>query len=294
MLQINHFDHLYGEKKVQPDAKYIFSELLETRSNSFGWNISPHIHPRLYQLFFVEKGSFRFYEASKEKQLEGPCLILIPPTFLHGFIYDSNAVGRILSLSDTIVESLLSESNILTPMLGSLQILNIFEEFCSPQRIKTLIETIDEELFSRYSEKQIMLNICLEQLFLVIYRLWQKNESATAESDHISLTYFRKFQHRIRQVGQTKTIIQLAEELSITPVHLNRICRSIADKSAGQLVQEYLLEEASKYLAYTSYSISEIAYLLNFEYPNYFARFFKKHTGMSPKQFREQNGGIYE
>ncbi|RYF69406.1 MAG: AraC family transcriptional regulator [Cytophagaceae bacterium] len=86
----------------------------------------------------------------------------------------------------------------------------------------------------------------------------------------------------------TYSIVQLADELAITPVHLNRICQAIAGKSASQLVQEHVLSEACKYLIYFSYSLSEIAYLLHFEYPNYFARFFRKHTGLSPTEFRDQ------
>ncbi len=74
----------------------------------------------------------------------------------------------------------------------------------------------------------------------------------------------------------------MAFELGITPVHLNRICNLATGKSAGQLMDEHLLDEAKKYLKYTSYSVSQVAYLLKFEYPNYFARFFKKHTSISP------------
>jgi AraC family transcriptional regulator, transcriptional activator of pobA len=79
----------------------------------------------------------------------------------------------------------------------------------------------------------------------------------------------------------------LADELAITPVPLNRICRLVAGKSASQLMQDHILDEACQYLTYTSYSVSEIAYLLHFEYPNYFARFFRKHTGTFPTEFRK-------
>jgi AraC family transcriptional regulator, transcriptional activator of pobA len=70
-------------------------------------------------------------------------------------------------------------------------------------------------------------------------------------------------------------------------VHLNRICQNVVGKSALQVVQEYLIEESKKYLEYTSHSVSEIAYLLKFEYPNYFAKLFKKQTGISPTEYRE-------
>ncbi len=292
MQQIDYYDRLYGERVPRPDAKYIYSESLETRSSRYDWNIGPHVHPRLYQLFFVEKGSFRLLESNRQTLLNGPCLIMIPPAALHGFEYEEDVTGRILSLTDNWIESLLSTSKAMTQMLGSIRVIHDFDEANSAERIKSLLSMIDEELFHQQAEKQIMLNACLQQLFLMIYRLWQSHEAESACSDHVSLTYYRKFQQRIRQTGQTIPIARLAEELGITHVHLNRVCQQIAGKSAGQLVQEHLLEEACKYLIYTTYSISEIAFMLHFEYPNYFARFFKKLTGVSPKEYREKNGGM--
>lgn len=135
-----------------------------------------------------------------------------------------------------------------------------------------------------------MLHLSLQRLFIVLYRLWQQNEAVQDSTNSLRIQHFRQFQHRVRQVGTTHNIAQLASELAITPVHLNRICRAIAGKSASQLVQEHILDEARKYLTYTSYSVSEVAYLLHFKYPNYFAKFFRKHTGLSPTEFREEQG----
>lgn len=295
MQRITQYDGLYGEAEprqasARPDGEYLFSELLETRSRDFDWVIQPHIHARLFQVFFLKTGQVTFQESTRQHQLTGPCVLTIPPTALHGFIYSPDATGRILTLSANLLDSLFPDTSTLAPMLGAVQYLTRFEEPNSARRVGELIEAVEEELFDSQPEKRMMLQACLQRLFLVLYRLRQQNEAGNAGPNSLSIGHFRKFQQRVRQVGTTHSITQLADELAITPVHLNRICRAIAGKSASQLVQEHVLDEAKKYLSYTSYTVSEIAYLLHFEYPNYFARFFRKHTGLSPTEFREGKG----
>jgi AraC family transcriptional activator of pobA len=101
--------------------------------------------------------------------------------------------------------------------------------------------------------------------------------------------YYRDFQNSVKKSGPfTKSVAQYASELNITTVHLNRICQAVAGKPASWLIQEHAVREAQKLLRYTSQSVSEIAYQLNFSAPEYFARLFKKHTGMTPVSFRKQ------
>ena len=290
MQRITQYDGLYGEPNTQSDAEYLFSELLETRSRSFDWIIQPHIHARLFQIFFVESGPFEFQEATQKRQLTGPGLLFIPPTALHGFVYGTGVSGRILTLSDVLVNTLFPNVSPVTAMLGTLTCITTFQEPYSVERFDKLMASIDEELFDDRPEKRLMLHAGLQQLFLVIYRMKEHHEAVALKPTNLVIQHFQKFQQRVRQVGTTHTIVQLADELAITPVHLNRICRSVAGKSASQLVQEHILAEAHKYLTYTTYTISEIAYLLHFEYPNYFAKFFRKHTGFSPTEFREAQG----
>ncbi|WP_375447095.1 helix-turn-helix domain-containing protein [uncultured Fibrella sp.] len=295
MRRITQYDGLYGEANTdtpghRPDAGYVFSELLETRSRSFDWVIQPHIHARLFQLFFIETGEFELQEATRKRQLSGPCLLLIPPTALHGFMYSADVRGRIITLSGTLVDSLFPSGSPVPVMLASLQCIPIVDAPDTARRVGELLKAIDGELFDNQAEKQLMLQVYLQQFFLATYRLWQQNEAIVPQATGLPFHYFRKFQQLVRQMGTTHTITQLADELAMTTVHLNRICQAVAGKSAGQLVQEHTLDEARKLLTYTTYSVSEIAYLLHFEYPNYFARFFRKHTGLSPTEFREGRG----
>lgn len=289
MKRFAQYDGLYGELTDRPGSEYLFSELLETRSRTFDWVIQPHIHAHLFQLFFVTTGQVDFQTATETKRLQGPCVLLIPPTALHGFVYTDDIKGRILTMSYSLIESLFPPESALFSMLTQVQCLTVFEEPYPAASVGELIRQIDEELFANQPEKRAMLGACLQRLLLVMYRIWRQNETTQADVNSPFLRYFRQFQQRVRQAGATHSIVQLADELAITPVHLNRICRAVAGKSASQLVQEHQLDEARKYLRYTTYSVSEIAYLLAFEYPNYFARFFRKHTGFSPSEFREQH-----
>jgi len=55
-------------------------------------------------------------------------------------------------------------------------------------------------------------------------------------------------------------------------------------------VHERMLLEAKRNLVYTSMTISVVSYTTGFSDPAYFTRFFKRQTGMSPKEFRKRVG----
>ncbi|WP_298396922.1 AraC family transcriptional regulator [Flavobacterium sp.] len=77
-----------------------------------------------------------------------------------------------------------------------------------------------------------------------------------------------------------------ASKMSITLKHLNRICKTILNKTATQLITERIILEAKRLLIDQNKAISQIADELNFENYSYFAKLFKKETGISPSDFR--------
>jgi AraC family transcriptional regulator, transcriptional activator of pobA len=283
-MKFQHYDGLYGELNAAPASDYIFSELISTRSKDFDWVIRPHIHTKLFQIFMVESGKVKFQDSFQEKDVENPCLIIIPPATLHGLRYSPDVKGQILTISVSILEKFFPFSTLLS--LTSPQILETFGDDYSLEEIQNLIKNIDQELFGDFPERQLMVQTYITQLFVIIQRILQNSESNYTEKSPF-LLHFKHFQKLIKTSESPKTIPEFAQELNLSAVHLNRICQNVVGKSALQVVQEYLIEESKKYLEYTSHSVSEIAYLLKFEYPNYFAKLFKKQTGISPTKFRE-------
>ena len=90
---------------------------------------------------------------------------------------------------------------------------------------------------------------------------------------------------------EKRTIEEYAQLLSITPNHLSQSIKVASGKNALSYIIERLLSEAKSLIQFTDYDISEIAYQLNFSDPANFGKFFKKHTKLTPLEFRKQSAG---
>ena len=97
------------------------------------------------------------------------------------------------------------------------------------------------------------------------------------------------FQTLIEQNFKSKKLPkEYAELLYITPNHLNALCKDKLGISAGELIRSRVVLEAKRLLVNKEISVTEIAYLLNFQDASYFVKFFKKYTEFTPEQFRKQ------
>jgi AraC-like DNA-binding protein len=86
---------------------------------------------------------------------------------------------------------------------------------------------------------------------------------------------------------EKRTIEEYATLLHITPNYLSQSIKSASGKNALSYINERLLSEAKSLIEYTDFDIAEIAYQLNFSDPANFGKFFKKHTGFTPLEYRK-------
>jgi AraC-like DNA-binding protein len=79
-----------------------------------------------------------------------------------------------------------------------------------------------------------------------------------------------------------------AEKLFMTPRNLNLICKSILNRSVSEIIETRKLTEAKNMLVNTHKTVSEIGYELGFNEKAYFTQVFKRKSGQTPTQFREE------
>ncbi|WP_130736939.1 AraC family transcriptional regulator [Flavobacterium sp. J27] len=82
------------------------------------------------------------------------------------------------------------------------------------------------------------------------------------------------------------TVHYFAEKMRLTPNYLGDVIKAYTHKSTIETIHEHVAEKAKSLLKETNLSSTEIAFELGFDYPNYFAKFFKKQTQLTPKQFK--------
>lgn len=83
-----------------------------------------------------------------------------------------------------------------------------------------------------------------------------------------------------------RSVNYYAEKLNITPKHLSAVAKETSGHTAGDWIDSYVVLEAKMLLNNSELSIQEISSRLNFANQSFFGKYFKHHTGMSPRSYR--------
>ncbi|MBK5721255.1 AraC family transcriptional regulator [Dysgonomonas sp. Marseille-P4677] len=84
-----------------------------------------------------------------------------------------------------------------------------------------------------------------------------------------------------------KSLKFYADKMFLTPKYLSTIIKERTGRTAFSWINEALISSTKHMLKTTDLTILQISEELNFPNPSFFGRFFKKHTGMTPVQYRE-------
>ena len=76
-----------------------------------------------------------------------------------------------------------------------------------------------------------------------------------------------------------------AGKMFLTPKHLSTVVKEVSGKTAGEWIDSLVILEAKALLKSSEQSIQEIADELHFANQSFFGKYFKHHTGMSPKEY---------
>ncbi len=225
------------------------------------------------------------------RSLEAPQLIVVPAMSIHGFHFSPDTQGHIITLSRPLVERLQARLDSQSGVLSN----------PDAHALGTTRHHGASLPWSSRSTTSIAIppwgaRTCWKPGGSADHRDGTTGRDGRSQPSRArprqrdkAREHLQAYQTLIEaQFSQQPGIEHFAEQLGVTSAHLNTLCRRLAGRSALQLLHERLLLEAKRQLTYTNLTIGEVAEGLGFSEPAYFTRFFKRLTGLPPKDFRRR------
>ena len=154
--------------------------------------------------------------------------------------------------------------------------------------IEALFKNIYEENLEQHWKKKQLIISYLTQLYIHLNRYIENHSSVNFTELRHYQTLFSKFEKLVdKHFIILKKASQYADLMNITPKHLNRIVKSISDKTTTDVITDRIILEAKRQLLYTNDSLTEIANSLGYDDYTYFSKNFKKNVSIKPSDFRK-------
>ena len=163
------------------------------------------------------------------------------------------------------------------------------EEMAQYMKAVDMLEIISDTPIFRYSHRHDMLmaqtDIMVEMLD-ACRREIDEEERAINRNRSIFNTFSNLLALHYREQHE---VAFYAEKAHLTTRHFSVIIKDVVGISASDYIEQYLATQAKNLLASRpDLSIQQISYHLGFAESPSFCRFFKRHTGLTPNDFRRQ------
>ena len=255
--------------------RVVHIEDIATRSSELGWRIKPHRHSRLLQVLCIFDGQLEVELNREPHILNGSWLVTIPVGIVHGFRFQPNSRGFVLSIAANILgrDSDQEYSRYTEPLDLAPQLIELNDDV-PLQQFLHYIKLIQQEFTQLNPDREQALVFLSRLAMLNLNR--QLRNSNLHTSDNKDSLLLRRFRALLEQhYRQHWSVTHYAEALHVSSSTLGRACHERFNESPKAIIQQRLLSEAKRRLVYTRQSNEEIAYTLGFKDHAYFARFFK-------------------
>jgi len=287
--------HLYGDPPDDHAFDFIHAETIASRSSLHDWTIRAHRHRNLFQILLIEHGGGEMTFEAARLPFAAPAAILVPAAIAHGFRFQPDVTaGWVLSFTEDAALALADRAGEALSRLRALAAHPIVPIADETERAR--LSALCTELFEEGSLAREGYRMAMRSLLALIAVGVARLAASRARTGSVTLQPADATVARLRALvdeffrGEHQLGFY-AEKLGMTVDRLNDHVKRATGVTAGHLIRQRLLTEAKRQLVFTTQPIQEIAQELAFSDPSHFARFFRKHTGTTPHEFRDQRGG---
>lgn len=254
---------------------------------SFAKTVEPYSLD-FYDITLIEAGEGSFWLDEQEYQLKPNQVLFTTPGQVRRW-YVNNLEGICLFFPAAFLTEHFRD-----PLL--LHRLRYFHTHLAPQDLvlspdenALIIERLNamhREIAQFQSDSPELLRSIAYEIMIYLNRWYTRNHGQVIEKPlNKTITEFRQLleTHSYRY----HKVAQYAALLSVTPGHLNVLCKEHIGCTANQLISAKIYSEATRRLVHSNIDVESLSEALGFASASYFCRAFKREQGMSPLQYRK-------
>ena len=251
----------------------------------------PYFRTAMPVCIILKKGYLRGRCNLMDIDAVAPCMSILLPNQILEFTESSDDLeGMVVMMSARFTERLNIKVDFdLMQTFQSQRVIPLNEEalatmlqFC--EMVKRLSQFPDHPFLM-----ETAVNLTRAFFFGAGYFFHQRPEAvAHSRGEQLVDRFLKLVQMHCRQERQLDFY---AQELCISSKYLAATVKTVTSKTAGDWIEDYVMLEAKAMLTNTDMTISQISDHLHFPDTSTFGKYFRRHTGLSPKEFKKQSGG---
>jgi AraC family transcriptional regulator, transcriptional activator of pobA len=150
--------------------------------------------------------------------------------------------------------------------------------------VKRELLQIEQELSQKPYQYLISIHSRIELILVELNRTKINRGDEIWKPDALFLKFLET---ALRNFNKNLTLSEMASLIGTTKSKLNELSKLHTNKTAQNVIYGLIISEAKRLFIYEKLSVKEVAYMLGFNDPFYFSNFFKKHTKISPKSYKD-------
>lgn len=246
-----------------------------------------------HELFLFVKGSGTHMIDLHVHAMEPPCLHSVEPGQVHQLVRSADTVGVVFMFGkDALADAARrDDAQALAQRLAGKSVLAL--DSMRAQELLDVSERLEAEVGSADGPVMRVLENYLG-IALAKCAHWANGGNKVAHTSDAKDLGARFKEVLERSFIERKQVAWYAQQLSVTPGHLNDQLRSRAGTNASVLIHDRVLLEAKRLLLHADLSVKEVSFALGMQDPAYFNRWFKKAEGSTPVEYRAHVRALYK
>lgn len=241
---------------------------------------------------FCDKGRAEYtIDTFHQEVTAGHCIIISYGQVIDNLEISPDCEGRMVFISQQYVQEVLTGMRDLSSIFLFSRLHPVFamsrDDARSILSFYLLIRKKVSETNHRFRRDTVR---ALIQAFLydagnIFWKVFYDEDHRNTRAEEIFMSFIElveKHSRHERRVGW------YAQKLAITPKYLSETVRQISKQTPSEWIDSYVMLELRVALKNSNLTIKEIAAKLNFPNQSFLGKFFKEHSGLSPKEYRKQ------